>query len=106
MPRKQPSLVHGDLWSGNVFADSDGRPVLIDPAVYRGHREVDLAMMELFGGFEDAVFARYAESSPLLPGYASERRHVYQLYPLLVHVNLFGSGYLAPLDAALRALER
>jgi protein-ribulosamine 3-kinase len=89
------SLLHGDLWSGNVLYDLDGDPVLVDPAVYRGHREVDLAMMELFGGFDPAFMSRYAEEVPLRPGYTEVRRDLYQLYPLLVHVNLFGRGYVS-----------
>ncbi len=96
------SLLHGDLWSGNVYADSEGQPVLIDPAVYRGHREVDLAMSELFGGFGSRFYEAYGDARPLSEGYAESRRAVYQLYPLLVHVNLFGQGYV---DSARRALR-
>lgn len=88
------SLLHGDLWSGNVLTDREAEPVLIDPAVYRGHREVDLAMMELFGGFDPAVLERYRAEFPVAPAYAEVRRDLYQLYPLLVHVNLFGGGYV------------
>jgi fructosamine-3-kinase len=88
------SLLHGDLWSGNVVVTVGGEPCLVDPAVYRGHREVDLAMMELFGGFGDRVFDAYRELRPLHPAYETCRREVYRLYPLLVHLNLFGSGYL------------
>ncbi|HEU0053290.1 MAG TPA: fructosamine kinase family protein [Longimicrobium sp.] len=95
------SLLHGDLWSGNVMATAGG-PALIDPAAYRGHREADLAMAELFGGFDAAFHAAYREAWPLLPGYAEARRGVYQLYYLLVHVNLFGGGYVAQTAAALR----
>jgi len=98
-----PSLLHGDLWHGNVLADRQGRPVLIDPAVYRGHREVDLAMTELFGGFSRDFYRAYEEARPLRPGYRERRRDLYQLYPLLVHVNLFGGGYL---DRTARTLRR
>lgn len=98
------SLLHGDLWSGNVLTDRTGEPVLVDPAVYRGHREVDLAMMELFGGFAADVFSVYGGSAPLAPGYRERRRDAYQLYPLLVHVELFGSGYLARTEACIRRL--
>jgi len=87
------SILHGDLWSGNVVWGSGGEPFLVDPAVYRGHREVDLAMMELFGGFDPVVLASYREEAPLLPGYAEARRDIYQLYPLLVHAALFGESY-------------
>jgi len=100
-PAEPPSRLHGDLWGGNLHADESGRPALIDPAVYGGHREVDLAMMRLFGGFGARVFAAYDEAWPLLPGH--ERRvALYQLYPLLVHVNLFGGGYVSQLGRALR----
>jgi fructosamine-3-kinase len=87
-----PSLLHGDLWSGNTMVGADDRAVLVDPAVYRGHREVELAMTELFGGFPKGFYAGYREVSPVESGYA-ERRDLYQLYPVLVHVNLFGGGY-------------
>ncbi|MEX0936048.1 MAG: fructosamine kinase family protein [Gemmatimonadota bacterium] len=100
------SLLHGDLWSGNVLTDQSGEPVLIDPAAYRGHREVDLAMMELFGGFRERTFARYREIAPLRPGYPERRRDIYQLYPLLVHVNLFGASYIGSVrDRLLRLLQ-
>ena len=95
-----PSLLHGDLWSGNVHFTGAGQPALIDPSVYYGHREVDLAMAELFGGFPETFRRAYAEEWPLLPGFA-ERRPIYQLYYLLVHVNLFGAGYLASTLSAL-----
>ena len=97
-----PARLHGDLWSGNVHVDEHGAPCLIDPAVYGGHREVDLAMMRLFGGFSERVFAAYAESFPLAHGHA-ERVQLYQLYPLLVHLNLFGGGYLGSVQQALSA---
>lgn len=100
-PPEPPARLHGDLWGGNALVASDGAPVLIDPAVYAGHREVDLAMMRLFGGFSSRVFAAYEEAAPLHPG-AEERIPLYQLYPLLVHVLLFGGAYVSQLDAALR----
>ncbi len=97
------SILHGDLWSGNVYPGPDGGPVLVDPAVYRGHREVDLAMTELFGGFPRAFYAAYEDRRPLRDGYKNIRRHVYQLYPLLVHLNLFGGGYVNSVKGALRS---
>lgn len=100
-----PSLLHGDLWSGNSYPDGEGRPVVVDPAVYRGHREVDLAMSELFGGFTSGWPRAYEEAWPVDEGYRAFRRPLYQLYYLLVHVNLFGSGYEAGcLAAASEAL--
>lgn len=98
-----PELVHGDLWGGNWLRDARGEPVLIDPAVYRGHGEVDLAMSELFGGFPRAFYDAYHEVRRRSREYAAYRRDLYQLYYLLVHVNLFGSSYEA---GARRAAER
>jgi len=95
-----PSRLHGDLWGGNLHVDDEGQPALIDPAVYGGHREIDLAMMRLFGGFGERVFASYAEARPLTPG-AAERIALYQLYPLLVHVNLFGGTYVGSVKRAV-----
>jgi fructosamine-3-kinase len=96
-----PARLHGDLWGGNALAADSGEPVIIDPAVYGGHREIDLAMMRLFGGFSGRVFDAYREAYPLAPGH-DERVALYQLYPLLAHVNLFGAGYVSQLDRALR----
>ena len=87
-----PALVHGDLWGGNVIRDAEGGPVLIDPAVHFAHREVDLAMTELFGGFGPRFRAAYEEAHPTQPGYA-ERRDIYNAYHLLNHALLFGGGY-------------
>ncbi|MGH7447400.1 MAG: fructosamine kinase family protein [Longimicrobiales bacterium] len=87
-----PSLLHGDLWNGNVHFTQHGG-ALIDPSSYYGHREVDLAMAALFGGFPAAFHDAYSAEWPLLDG-ADERRPIYQLYYLLVHVNVFGSGYI------------
>lgn len=103
-PPEPPSRLHGDLWGGNAITDAAGRPVLVDPAVYGGHREVDLAMMRLFGGFGPRVFAAYHEASPLAEGH-EERVGLYQLYPLLVHAHLFGGGYVTRALDVLRHLR-
>jgi fructosamine-3-kinase len=89
----RPSLLHGDLWGGNIGYDREGNPVIFDPAVYYGDREADLAMTELFGGFGSGFYAAYEEAWPLDPGY-SVRKTLYNLYHILNHLNLFGSGYL------------
>ncbi|HEX4352459.1 MAG TPA: fructosamine kinase family protein [Polyangiales bacterium] len=96
-PEEPPARLHGDLWGGNLLCDSNGAPCLIDPAVYAGHREIDLAMMRLFGGFGERVFAAYEAAFPLAPDHA-ERVALYQLYPLLVHVNLFGGSYVSQVE--------
>ena len=87
-----PSLLHGDLWGGNYMVESKGAPVLIDPAVYYGHREAELAMTHLFGGFDPQFYEAYNAEWPLKPGY-QEREAVYTLYHVLNHLNLFGSAY-------------
>ena len=91
---EHPSLLHGDLWSGNVMTGPDGKAWLIDPAAYVGHAEADLAMTELFGGFPSVFYDVYREAAPLQPGY-DERRDLYHLYHLLNHLNLFGRGYFS-----------
>jgi fructosamine-3-kinase len=100
-PAEPPARLHGDLWSGNVLADADGRPWLIDPAAYGGHREIDLAMLRLFGDPGSAFFAAYAELRPLAEGH-EERAALWQLLPLLVHAVLFGGGYGASAERAAR----
>jgi fructosamine-3-kinase len=95
-----PARLHGDLWGGNAILAAEGGPAVVDPAVYGGHREVDLAMMRLFGGFPAAAFAAYDEAFPLQPGH-EERVDLWQLYPLLVHVVLFGGGYAGQARRAL-----
>jgi len=90
---ERPSLVHGDLWSGNMITGNDGKGWLIDPAVYYGHPEIDLAMTELFGGFPPAFYEAYKGTGMMQPGY-EDRRELYDLYQLLNHLNMFGSGYL------------
>lgn len=91
-PDEPPARLHGDLWGGNVLADDDGLPYLIDPAAYGGHREIDLAMLRLFGGPGERCFSAYAEVFPLADGHR-ERLELWQLFPLLVHAVLFGTGY-------------
>lgn len=91
-PPEPSALIHGDLWSGNLHVAPDGRPSLIDPAAYYGHREAELGMMVLFGGFSQRVFAAYEEAYPLAPGWR-ERLDLYTLYHVLNHYNLFGGGY-------------
>ena len=101
--RPVPSLLHGDLWNGNAGFLKDGGPIIFDPAVYYGDREADLAMTELFGGFPGEFYSCYDELFPLAPGYKI-RKHLYNLYHLLNHLNLFGSGYLGQVKATLRLL--
>ena len=101
--RPKPSLLHGDLWSGNWGADNAGTPYIFDPAVYYGDREADLAMTRLFGGFGADFYAAYEDQWPLAPGW--ERRvDLYNLYHLLNHFNLFGAGYLGQVAACLSRL--
>lgn len=92
-PDTAPSLLHGDLWSGNFLCDREGQPVLIDPAVYFGHPGMDLAMTTLFGGFERGFYESYAYYSPFPANYR-EQWDICNLYPLLIHLNLFGKSYL------------
>lgn len=89
----RPELLHGDLWSGNTFTSRGGTPVLVDPAVYHGDGEVDLAMSELFGGFDAPFYDAYDAHRPISSGYREFKRDLYQLYYLLVHVNIFGASY-------------
>jgi fructosamine-3-kinase len=96
---RQPALLHGDLWGGNVLVDAAGVPVLIDPAAYYGDREAELAYTELFGGFSPSFYAAYEEVWPCEPGRA-ERRDLYNLYHLLNHMNIFGASYLPRVEAA------
>jgi fructosamine-3-kinase len=100
-PAEPPARLHGDLWSGNVLADARGRPWLVDPAAYGGHREMDLAMLDLFGHVPARTLDAYQEISPLADGWR-ERVALWQLFPLLVHAVLFGGGYVAQARAAAR----
>lgn len=98
---RKPSLLHGDLWSGNVISGPQSEPVLIDPAVYFGDREAEIAYTELFGGFSSRFYQAYESVWSLEPGY-SERRDLYNIYHLLNHLNLFGEGYGLQIDLILR----
>ena len=102
-PNEKSSLLHGDLWSGNIMVNSSGLPSLIDPAVYFGHREMDLAFSKLFGGFDPRFYAAYDQVFPLEPGF-DQRVAVYNLYPLLVHLNLFGTSYLSGISQTVKKL--
>jgi fructosamine-3-kinase len=101
-PPEPPARLHGDLWQGNLLADADGRPWLIDPFAYGGHREMDLAMLALFGSPSERLLGSYLELAPLADGW-EERTGLYQLFPLLVHALLFGGPYR---DAAARMALR
>lgn len=98
-----PSLLHGDLWSGNAAMETGGEPVIYDPAVYYGDREVDLAMTELFGGFPPPFYDAYRAEYPLDAGYQT-RKHLYNLYHVLNHLNLFGGGYGAQAERMIEQL--
>ncbi|RPA69960.1 ketosamine-3-kinase [Cyclobacteriaceae bacterium YHN15] len=103
-PKEKPSLLHGDLWSGNIMVGENGNPALIDPAVYYGHREMDLAFSRLFGGFDESFYQSYQTVFPLEPGF-EERVAVYNLYPLLVHLLLFGKSYLSGIEKTVAKLQ-
>jgi fructosamine-3-kinase len=97
-----PSLIHGDVWTSNVLADGERVTGFVDPAIYFAAPEIELAFTTLFGTFGEWFFARYQELAPLQPGFFEERRDIYNLYPLLVHVRLFGDSYLNGVDSTLR----
>ena len=101
IPEEPPALIHGDLWSGNYLVNEDGLVCLIDPAVCYGPREMDLAMMKLFGGYPEKAFERYNDSFPTQPGFTT-RIPLWQLYYLLVHLNIFGSSYLSGVEGIFR----
>ncbi len=97
----KPSLLHGDLWGGNILCQQGKIAGLVDPAVYFGDREIELSFGTLFGDLTPAFFDRYSEIFPILPGFFEERRELYKLYPLLVHVRLFGGSYVGSVDRIL-----
>ena len=101
IPKCNPSLIHGDLWSGNLLSNISGQPVLIDPSVYFGHPEMDWAMLGLFGNYPKLAMSSYQEINPLENGF-NKRRDIHQLYPLLVHLILFGKGYLSGIISTLK----
>ena len=98
---EHPSLLHGDLWSGNFMTGDDGKAWIIDPAVYVGHAEADIAMTELFGGFNEIFYASYRETAPMQTGY-EDRRDLYNLYQILNHLNMFGRSYLSAVNRIVR----
>lgn len=98
---RQPALLHGDAWTGNILVRGDRVAAFIDPAIYYGHPEIELAFGTMFGTFNEPFFRRYEEINPLSPGFWEERRDLYLLYPLLVHVRLFGGSYLAGVERTL-----
>jgi fructosamine-3-kinase len=98
----KPSLLHGDLWSGNFTVNEKGGVCLVDPATYFGNREIEIAFTKLFGGFEEDFYAAYQEVLPLDKGFFDSRVDIYNLYPLLVHVNLFGGWYIAQVRETLK----
>ena len=104
IPNEPPSLLHGDLWGGNFITGDNGEPCLIDPAVYYGHREMDLSMTRLFDGFEKPFYDIYNSEYPLAPGFEA-RVDIHNLYPLLVHVNLFGGGYIPQLRGVIKKFK-
>ena len=103
VPEEVPARCHGDLWRGNVMAGRGGEPVLIDPWAHGGHREVDLAMLDLFGGLSPRVVAAYEEAHPLADGWR-DRLAQWQLFPLLVHAHMFGGGYVDQVRAVTARL--
>jgi protein-ribulosamine 3-kinase len=98
---EHPALLHGDLWSGNVMTSSNGNTCLVDPAVYYGNREIEIAFTLLFGGFKKEFYQSYFENFPVEKGF-EQRSEIYNLYPLLVHLNLFGGGYLHQIIQVLK----
>lgn len=103
IPEEPPALLHGDLWSGNFMCGTNHRVWLIDPAVYYGHREMELAFTRLFGGYDERFYKSYQEVFPLALGF-DNRVNIHNIYPLLVHVNLFGTSYLRAIEGTIKRL--
>ncbi|MEC7646368.1 MAG: fructosamine kinase family protein, partial [Bacteroidota bacterium] len=101
IPVEKPSLLHGDLWNGNYLVNKNGDPTLIDPSIYYGSREVDIAMTKLFGGFPKEFYISYNLHFPLMDNW-EDRIDIWNLYPLLIHANLFGGDYLSQIQAILK----
>ncbi len=101
LPNERPALLHGDLWSGNFLTNEAGQATLVDPAPYYGFREAEIAFTHLFGGFDAVFYEVYHDTFPLEDNF-KERIAIYNLYPLLVHVNLFGKSYLAPVEKLIK----
>ena len=101
LPEEKPALLHGDLWQGNLIHDEDSNPVLIDPAVYYGHREIDLSMLEMFGSISQSTMDAYQQVFPLEKKW-EDRKDIHQLYPVLVHLLLFGKSYLQTIQYTLK----
>ena len=97
---EKPTLLHGDLWSGNFICSLNNKAVFLDPAVYYGHREIDLAMSTLFGGFSLEFYNAYQDIFPLETGF-NNRKDIYNLYPLLIHLNLFGNSYFKSIKSII-----
>jgi protein-ribulosamine 3-kinase len=101
LPNEKPALIHGDLWSGNLMVGEDGLPTLVDPSAYYGLRDAEIAFTTLFGAFDTQFYQAYNEAKPLVPRF-KDRLDLYNLYPLLVHINIFGGGYIEAVQKILK----